>query len=400
MDSVSLKINLLIGFTLLLSVNSVFSQMVSKRGTVVSANDSVPVSYAAITIKGKPVGTITNLEGNFTLTVDGAPDDTICIAHLNFETELIPWTILKPEGGVISLIGKVYTIGEVSVQAESVVDILKNSIKRSVQAIAFPMRLETYYREFVQQNKKYTRFSDGLLDYDLLGNVEKVKSKVRVIQSRAKEIKEETTKGIDWDLTSILDVGDALNPFFLSTLKQIVESSNLYDFHMVSRSNNNNDTQTEISFTPKPGHEEPLLIGVVLLDSNTKYILSFVYNMEQDSLKPGKEMNFIFVKARILQYSSIVLFKLEGTNYQPWYTSKQVGVKFWNNKKIDISTSFLSDLLVNKAVHGPFEPIPGKEAYKKKALYSLGDNYQTTYWKDQNMIRLTTAEEKIIDQLK
>lgn len=368
-------------------------------GKVISENDSIPVSYAEISINGKSIGTITNTEGSFTLSNIGSADDSICISHISYETKKIAFPELKPEENIISLKAKVYSLGEIAIQGESVVDILKKSISQSREAIVFSMRLETYYREFVQQNNQYTKFSDGLLNYDLLGTVDKVKTKVKVVQSRAKELKNETDKEIDWDLTSPLDVGKALNPFFLSRLQHIVEDSNLYDFHMLSHIDKNNQELIEIKYSPKPGNPEPLYQGVVLIDTGTKYIMSFTCNLEQDLLKPGKEKNLILIKVRILQYSSTVMFKLENTSYQPRYTSTRVGLRLWNNKKFDMTVSFLSDLLVNNIIQTTFDQIPNKEAFNKKALYSLGDNYQSEYWKGQNTIQLTTAEEKIIDQL-
>lgn len=387
-------------FLILSFSNFVYSQKGVIMGKVISENDSIPVSYAEISINGKSIGTITNIEGRFTLSNIGSADDSICISHISYETKKLALTELKPEENIISLKAKVYSIGEIAIQGESVVDILKKSISQSREAIVFPMRLETYYREFVQQNNQYTKFSDGLLNYDLLGTVDKVKTKVQVVQSRAKEIKNETDKEIDWDLTSPLDVGKALSPFFLSRLQHIVENSNLYDFHMLSRMDNKNQEQIEIKYSPKPGNPEPLYQGVVLIDTGTKYILSFTCNLEQDLLKPGKEKNLILIKIRILQYSSTVLFKLEKTNYQSWYTSTRVGLRLWNNKKFDMTVSFLSDLLVNNIIQTSFDQIPNKEAFNKKALYTLGDNYQSEYWKGQNTIQLTTTEEKIIDQLR
>jgi hypothetical protein len=60
----------------------------------------------------------------------------------------------------------------------------------------------------------------------------------------------------------------------------------------------------------------------------------------------------------------------------------------------------MSDLLVNRSILTSFDPITNKNAFNKKSLYSLGNNYQSNYWNDQNTIQLTSEEEKIVKQLK
>jgi hypothetical protein len=117
--------------------------------------------------------------------------------------------------------------------------------------------------------------------------------------------------------------------------------------------------------------------------------------LDQDPLKPGKEKNFILLKGKVTQYSLTTLYKLSGSNYQPWYIGLRIGLRLWN-KKFDHTFLFMSDLAVNKLVGGTFEPITNKAAYNKKALYSLGNNYQSDFWKDQNTMKLTGEEEKII----
>jgi len=174
----------------------------------------------------------------------------------------------------------------------------------------------------------------------------------------------------------------------------------LYIFQLFNRLDNNNEKQIEIKFEPKPGNPELLYQGTILIDETTNYILSSCITLEQDSSKSGKEVNLLVLKAQLKQYNSTALFSFTGTNYRTFYARTQVEMRMWNNKKLDQTFSFLSDLLANKVVEAAFEPISSKEEFNKKALYSLGNNYQTSYWKNQNAVHLTPAEERIIEQLR
>lgn len=398
MNSTKTTIVVSIGLLFFLLSDFAYSQKGIITGTVISENGSEPIPYVGIGIIGKPTGAVTNAEGRFALY--GSPYDTVCVSHLNYETKKIVLSSLKPDGCTITLSPKVYILDEVAIEAQSIVDILKKSISHSREGLGIPMRLETYYREFVKIDSHYTKFSDGLLHYDLLGSAEKPKTKVSVVQSRAKELPTETDKEMDWDLTSPIDVGKALNPFLLEKLERITENAVQYDFQILSRSTKTDENRLEIRFAPKPSVQEPLYNGIVIVDKTTKYIVSFNCELEQNPAKPSKEKNLIFLKGSATQFSLTVFFKLSGSNYEPWYSGIRAGLRLWNNKKFDHTFLFMSDLIVNKTVVPPFDLITNNEAYKKKALYSLGSNYQSDFWKDQNTIQLTEEEEKIIDQLK
>lgn len=398
MNLTSTQFCILICLAFFLLSNSSYGQLEKITGTVISKIGSEPVPYVGIGIIGKPTGAVTNAEGRFALY--GSPHDTVCVSHINYETKKIVLSSLKPEGYTITLSPKVYILDEVAIEAESIVGILKKSISHSREGLGIPLRLETYYREFVKIDNHYTKFSDGLLHYDLLGSAEKPKTRVSVVQSRAKELPTETDQEMDWDLTSPIDVGKALNPFLLEKLDQIAENAVQYDFQILSRSTKTDENRLEIRFAPKLTVQEPLYNGIVIVDKSTKYIVSFNCELEQNPEKPGKEKNLIFLKGSVTQFSLTVLFKLSGSNYEPWYSGIRAGLRLWNNKKFDHTFLFMSDLVVNKTVVPPFDLITNKEAYNKKALYSLGSNYQFDFWKDQNTIQLTEEEEGIINQFK
>lgn len=69
----------------LLAAYSLFAQQVSVRGTVISATDNYPVIGASIVQKGTTNGTVTDADGNFSLTVpQGA---TISISYIGYLTQ-------------------------------------------------------------------------------------------------------------------------------------------------------------------------------------------------------------------------------------------------------------------------------------------------------------------------
>lgn len=389
-------------FTILfsLSVNIIFAQLARVEGIVVAQDGGDSLAYTHIIIKGKNINTITNKEGHFILLGNFTLGDSILFRHIAYEPKTIIISELKENSNTIKLVPKIVTIGEITIQGKSALDQLKEALSISKANLKLPFRLETYYREFVKENNQYTKFSDGLIDYDLTGDTTEFKTKVFVRQSRANELITEADKDINWNLNSPIDIEKMISPFFFNTISKIVENADNYEFHVGSISEKNIKGQVHITFTPKKNIKEILCLGEIIIEEQSKHILSCSYCLEQNDSKKPKITNVLVLKAQLNQQEVLALFHSDGEIYQPWYISKRSEIRMWNNKKLDVTFSFSSDLLVNRFINEPFGSHPSNSAYTKKSLYPLGSNYQSNFWENQNTIQLTLEEKKVIELLK
>lgn len=78
----------LVSCSLLIGTMAVTAQTKTITGTVVSSEDNMPVIGASVVVKGTTVGTVTNLDGNFTLDV---PDNakTIEISYVGMQSQVL-----------------------------------------------------------------------------------------------------------------------------------------------------------------------------------------------------------------------------------------------------------------------------------------------------------------------
>ncbi len=388
---------LILGFLL---SNNTFGQVTRISGRLVNEINTEPIGYALIHIKGESANTITNSDGYFILSGNFSTNDSIVFSHLAYNSKTFIVSGFQKEQQVIYLTPKTFTIDEITVLGGNVVDQLKDAIAQSLAKLKLPLRLETYYREFVKTNNQYTKFSDGLIDYELSGETDDPKTRVFVQQSRANELKSETDKDIDWNLNSPLDIKKMVHPFFFNAIGRIVENAEKYEFHASVVNEKNSSRLIKIKFNPKPDIKELLYQGDIVIDEQSKLILSYDYGQEQNPTKTSKIINVLIFKTQMNRFEVRSLFRLNQGNYQPWYTNTRAEFRFWNNKKLDVNFAFSSDLLVNNAVGEPFNPHSNKNSYSKKSLYPLGSNYQSEFWTNQNTIQLTDEEEKIVSKLK
>lgn len=384
----------------LLFANFTFAQIIHIQGKLISENNIDSLSYAMVNVKGKNINTITNRVGFFSLSENLTLGDSIVFSHIACEPKTVALSELKETGNIIKLLPKIYALDEVAIVGESAVNKLKKALEVSKSNLSLPIRLETYYREFVKEDSQYTKFSDGLIDFELSGNTENFKTKVFVKQSRAVELKTDVNKDIDWNINSPLDIKNLAAPFFFNALSELIINADNYEFFTSYTNDKNLKDFVTIKFTPKAVNKELLYQGEITIDQQSKYILSYSIGLEQSISKTPKVINMLVLKGQLKQKEILVMFQTDNGNYRPWYANKRTAIKVWNNKKLDLTFLFSSDLLVNQVVNELIEPHSPNSVYTKKSLYPLGNNYQSPFWEEQKTIQLTSEEEKIINQLK
>src|SRR5690606_38724224 len=86
---------------------------------------------------------------------------------------------------------------EVVVVNTPINEYLKQLIASSQARLNAPSLLNTYYREFVKVNERYTKFADGLVDYSVIKDKKKIKTQTQVKQSRAAKIQNAEDEALD-----------------------------------------------------------------------------------------------------------------------------------------------------------------------------------------------------------
>ena len=72
-------------FLLSFTLASVYAQNIQVKGTVVSGSDNEPLPGVNVVVKGTTNGGITDLDGNFTLSVPA--DATLSITYIGFKSQ-------------------------------------------------------------------------------------------------------------------------------------------------------------------------------------------------------------------------------------------------------------------------------------------------------------------------
>jgi hypothetical protein len=121
--------------------------------------------YASIFIKNKAIGTISNIDGNFAITLPRRfSDDSLFFSFLGYQTVTRKISDLVPDGNVISMKPQTIELKEVVIRNYKAADLIRKTIENIPQNYStIPLFQTSFYRETLQQNGQYVLLSEAVL---------------------------------------------------------------------------------------------------------------------------------------------------------------------------------------------------------------------------------------------
>jgi len=373
-----------------------YAQAIAVQAVIKDAVTKEAIGSASVGIKDSPKGTITNEEGAFQLT---APKNGIIqISYLGYKLLAIPASEFTSETKTILLEQNDEILEEVMVTKMPLYQILRDVVSVSRARFNKPILLHTYYREFVKSNNRYTKFSDGLLDYHISGTTKKTKSDLSIQQNRS------VLLGSDEDedeTTSFLNVQRGIaNGYDLSHLSENILSEKQYgnyDFELKSKKDKTGNERFAISFEPKSAVEKALYQGTITYDPITKLIYEIDISMAPSHQQYASTTNLWIAKFSVLDSKYKASYKMVNSNYIMYYNNRYFKMRIWT-KKLDYTDESRSDLIVTDFEKDDLK-YTKKDLYTKKHLYDKPSQFTDKFWQKNNAIVLTNEEQKIINSL-
>lgn len=375
-----------------------FSQQLAVRGLVDDSVTHEPVIAASVGIENSGMGTITNEDGIFQLSV--SKSQNVIISCIGYKTHKLPASDFADATKNIALEPSEEVLEEVMVTKIPLTQVLQDVITASKARFNKPVVLHTYYREFVKVDGQYKKFSDALLDYHASGDAKKTKSDLVVKQNRSFSLtatKEDEDDRLSPTLNVQYGISNSYSFEFLE--KNILRDKNVknYDLTLKSRKNADGSEWYAIIVEPKTEIEKSLFEGTVIYDPKTKLIYEYDLHYAQSHKQFPRSISFLGLHVDYLDMQFKAVYKMTNNNYELSYNNRFVKYKMWTKKFQEISES-RSDLIVTNFEKDDMT-YSKKEVYKKKYLYDKPTHMNGKFWQKNNAIVLTAEEEKIIDAL-
>ncbi len=374
--------------------NVSIAQTITISAKVIDRESKDPVTFASIGIKNRPIGTITNLQGEFDFHIPQAyRNDILVISMLGYQSYEAPaWTISGDQ--VIEMSKSTQFLDEViisdSLRGGEILSIALSRIEQN-----YPMKpfiLDGFYRDIKQVGGTYISLLEAAVkifdeDYQAPRNKFKLRERVSL-----KEVRR--SLGYENKFTTYFDEGNLLEDILLHNnirYRQFPEEEIF--FNRINREKNTFYNGNEV-FVLSIRYDYALTIYV---DKENYGIIHLDYeNDVQEVIRKRRGLVSKFVNLR-----RVIDFKpYEGKLYLNYITlDSKVN---WYDRKSDelkFETQLHQQLLINRVYPGTEEYIGTTEKMKNYGLQYQYLPYNKTFWENYNVIKESPLDRKIIRDL-
>jgi hypothetical protein len=363
-------------------------------GKIVDDKKENPVKYASVSLVNKPIGTISNVDGNFLLKIH--PDfirDTIIISCMGYAQMMMPaYKILDED--VIMMRPVSIRIKEVKVTS-STPERLLNHIRENLSLnYSNDSKLMTgFYRETIQQDDNYINVSEAVIEILKAPYSNSVlNDMVRVIKGR----RSPDVKPFQW-LNFKLQGG----PFTITKLDIVktIESfideeyQNSYEYNISRVIWYNENPVYILEFKPVAEFNDLGFVGEIYVHRETFAIVHVNFRYNKIGLKNAE--------------SAMIKRKPKGVKAKPTYTNYEVNyqqyldkwhlanvkasVKFKvrsRNDKINSEYHSVSDLLITDIQNTELKKFDRDESFTQRDIFvEMISNYDPDFWENYNIIK-------------
>jgi len=364
------------------------------NGKILEKKKRAPIKYATISIRNKPIGTISNFDGEFLLKIH--PDniyDTIIISCMGYEQLILPaYTILDED--VFLMHSASIRIREVKVTATTPHELLKN-IRNNISENYTPETklLTAFYRETIKQDDKYINVSEAVLEIlkAPYGNTLR-KDVIRLIKGR----KSPDVQPFQW-INLKLQGG----PFsivkldIIKTMQRFIDEKyeQLYEYRISKVIWYNNIPVYVLEFSADSDLGFPLFTGKMYVDRETFAIVHADFKLNKTSLREAKNTMIRKKPQGVKAKISFVRYTVSYQQYQgKWHlATARASVKIKVKSKHDkINSEFhsVSDLLTTDIQPTELKRFNKDESLSRRDFFvEMIGNYDERFWENYNIIK-------------
>lgn len=363
-------------------------------GKIVDFKNGDPIKYASISLFNKPIGTISNVDGDFLLKIH--PDyilDTIIFSCMGYSQLIVPASQLLDEN-IFEMFPMSIKIREVKVTATTPAQLLKNIRQNMDKNYASEIKLmKAFYRETVKQDGNYISVSEAVMEILKSPYTNSYRDDlVRLIKGR----RSPEVKPIQW-LNFKLQGG----PFTITKLDVVKnmesflseEFESMYKYTISKVVWYNNQPVYVLKFTPISDVLFPVFVGEMYVHRESFAVVHANFHFNRSGLKKATS---IMIKKKPRGVNARPSYVNYTVNYQyfdgKWHLANaQASVKFRirsRRDKINSEYHSISDLLITNTEQTSLKRFAKKESFSQHDIFvEMIDDYDSRFWENYNIIK-------------
>ncbi|MFZ6009532.1 MAG: carboxypeptidase-like regulatory domain-containing protein [Bacteroidota bacterium] len=385
-------------FILLVAIPSgLWAQSLTISAIVRDRETSEPLGFASVGIKGQPVGTISNGQGEFDFHFPLEYRNEILVISMlgykNFEAPV--WTLLTNKTETI-LLDKSPIILEEIIVSDTLTggDILGIALSRIEKNYPMqPFLLEAFYRDVKKVGGTYISLLEAAVkiydeNYEQPRNKNKLRERVRLIEVRK-------SLGYESKFTTYFDQANLLEDLLLenSVRYRHIEPSDDF-FAAMNREKGSFYDGHDIYVV---SHMDAYKLKVYV-DKVDFSIVHFEYETTGASEEMKKRKNMV---SRFMGSKKSIDFRRYNGKMYPSFITMTSKVNWYDiaTGALKFETELFQQLLINKVIADPNERIGSTEKMRNYGLQYQDLPYNKEFWDNYNVIKETPLDKKIVADL-
>lgn len=372
------------------------AQNITLSGRVIDKETREPLIFATIGIKDRPIGTVSNLQGEFDFHVPaGYRNDILAISILGYASYEAPvWTLVENTPLLIELEKRSYMLNEVVV-ADTLRggEILRIALSRIDQNYpAKPFLMDGFYRDLKKVGGTYVSLLEAATkiydeDYHQPRNKFKLRERVALLEVRR-------SLGYGSKFTAYFDEDNLLEDLLLHNnvrYRQFPEEDIF--FSTLEREPNSFYNGHEIFVV---SHKQDYLLRI-FIDKATFGVIHIEYeNNRTETI--GKRKGLV---SRFVNLRKVIDFKpFEGKLFLN-YISVESKINWYDLKtdNLRFETELHQQLMINQVNNRTTEWIGSTEKMRSYGLQYQDLPYNKKFWDEYNVIKESPLDKKIVEDL-
>ena len=378
----------------LLIAFSAQAQKITLSATVQDGQTQESLPYASVGIKGKSIGTITNLQGQFDFHFPAEyRNEILVISMLGYQNYEAPiWSLLDSKITVMPMVRSTTVLKEIEVRDSlSGGEILRLALEKIEENCPMdPFLLKGFYRDVKKVGGTYIALLEAAVEiYDDNYAEPRNKSKLR---ERVKLLEVRKSVGYDNKFTSYFGQKNLLEDLLLHNnirYRQIDAQPDLFANTIREEDSYYNGSETFVIINREGFY---LKMYVNKADYSISH-LQFEISGENDERKKNLVSKFV-------SYKKTIDFKrFDGKMYLN-YISVESHEKWYDQaNQLQFETELAQNLLVNEVQPKTAARITSTEKMRNYGLQYQDYPYNKPFWDNYNVIKETPVDRKVVEDL-
>ncbi|HEX2936340.1 MAG TPA: carboxypeptidase-like regulatory domain-containing protein [Bacteroidales bacterium] len=377
------------------------------NGSVKDALNNDPIPFASIYIKNKPIGTISNQDGYFSLKVPKElSSDSVCFSFLGYRTKTLAASDLHTEDNEIRLTQMSIRLKEVTIRYIKPDELIQKAIERIPDNYSSTAQLATgFYRETIKQNNEYVALTEAVLKIYKAPYDSYLTDQATIYKGR----KSPFVKPMDTIFFKLQ--GGIYTSFMLDIAKNhssFISGDNFYqyDYKLEGTSTYQGHTLYIIAFDQKDNIQYPLYKGKIYIDTESLALVKLTFSLSPKGIDYAANVMVkkapVGVKVRPMDASYEVGYT-EQNNI--WHLSHiREDIKFKIRKRFNlfnITFQSTAELAITQIDSVEAKRFKRDQTIKEKDIFTEKiTSYDPDFWEDFNYIAPEKKLEEAIDELR